>query len=234
MANSNQVKIKNRRKDTRMALVLPARIQGHTGAGPWREMTSSDDASFGGCSFELKHPVELGHVLQVDIPIPKAFRRYGLSEPSYHTYALVRDIAPSRNGFRVGVMFLGKTPPKGFEHNPSGRYLLPQDPKPLPKERRQARRFDFFVNLRLRREDEGKGPGPAEETTVAENLGKGGARVMTSLTHTKGDVVYVEELGGSFRTRAEIKNVYIGTDNVPRLNLRFLDAEAPDRLIPAE
>jgi hypothetical protein len=57
---------------------------------------------------------------------------------------------------------------------------------------------------------------------------------MTSLTHTKGDVVYVEELGGSFRTRAEIKNVYIGTDNVPRLNLRFLDAEAPDRLIPAE
>jgi hypothetical protein len=47
----------------------------------------------------------------------------------------------------------------------------------------------------------------------------------------KGDVVVVEELGGDFRTRAEIRNVYIGEDRIPRLNLAFLDAEAPPRLV---
>jgi hypothetical protein len=50
----------------------------------------------------------------------------------------------------------------------------------------------------------------------------------------KGEVVVVEELGGGdFRSRAEIRNVYIGKDNVPRLNLMFLDGEAPDRLVSA-
>jgi hypothetical protein len=49
----------------------------------------------------------------------------------------------------------------------------------------------------------------------------------------RGDVLEVEELGGTFRTRAEIRNVYIGKDNIPRLNLCFLDAETPHRLILA-
>jgi len=46
-------------------------------------------------------------------------------------------------------------------------------------------------------------------------------------------VLEVEELQGTFHTRAEIRNIYIGKDNIPRLNLRFLDADAPDRLILA-
>jgi hypothetical protein len=49
----------------------------------------------------------------------------------------------------------------------------------------------------------------------------------------KGEIVVLEELGGDFRTRAEIRNVYIGQDRVPRLNLQFLDAEAPERLVAA-
>jgi hypothetical protein len=66
---------------------------------------------------------------------------------------------------------------------------------------------------------------------VAENLGKGGARVLTSMPVVQGEIVLVEEVGGPFRTRAEIRNIFIGTDKVPRLNLKFLDGEAPDRLI---
>lgn len=224
---------KDRRKEMRMGLNLPVRARGFAAGADWEEMTTSDDASFGGASFVLKRSVMAGHVLHLDVPLPKSFRQYALSEPSYRVYALVRTAAPVPEGTRVGVMFIGKNPPRDFEKNPGGRYLLPSDPKPGPTERRLNRRLDIFVNLRLQRTD-GAGSGPREEQTVAENLSKGGARVMTSLMVAKGEVVVVEELGGGdFRSRAEIRNVYIGKDNVPRLNLMFLDGEAPDRLVSA-
>jgi hypothetical protein len=54
---------------------------------------------------------------------------------------------------------------------------------------------------------------------------------MTSLPLAKGDIVMVEEMGGPFKTRAEICNVYIGEDRIPRLNVHFLDSEAPERLV---
>jgi hypothetical protein len=85
----------------------------------------------------------------------------------------------------------------------------------------------MHYNLRLSRQ----GEGAEKEFTVAENLSKGGARVLTTLPVVKGEIIIVEEMAGPFRSRAEIRNIYIGKDKVPRLNLRFLDAEAPDRLI---
>jgi hypothetical protein len=215
-----------------MALVLPVRVQGNGEDGAaWTEMSSTDDASFGGASLVLEHAVQLGHVLSLSLPLPRRFRRYDLTEPGYHVFALVRDVVVVGATRRVGVMFLGKSPPKGFEKNPGGRYLLPTDPAPKPKERRRyARLENAFLNLTLRRLD-AAGATLQEERTVAENLGKGGARVMTAMAVAKGDVVLVEEMGGGFQTRAEIRNVYIGEDRIPRLNLQFLDAEAPDRML---
>jgi len=215
-----------------MALALPVRVQAIESDGrTWHEMSSTDDASFGGASFSLKHPLEVGRAIELTLPLPKRFRRYDLGEPGYRVYGLVRDVSAQEGGrARVGVMFLGRNPPKDYEKNPGGHYLLPTDPPPAPKERRQFLRLEnVYVNLKLQRLD--MSGGGTEERTVAENLGKGGARVMTSLPLSKGDIVMVEELGGPFRTRAEICNVYIGEDRIPRLNLHFLDAEAPDRLV---
>ena len=70
-----------------------------------------------------------------------------------------------------------------------------------------------------------------EEATVADNLGAGGARVMTTQFFALGVVLEVEEAGGPFRTRAAVRNAYVGEDAVWRLNLMFLDAQAPDRLL---
>lgn len=225
---------KDRRSEPRMALVLPVRVRGHVdGDGAWDEMSSTDDASFGGASFALDHAVEPGHVLALSLPLPRRFRRYDLSEPRYHVYALVRDVLPVGRTRRVGVMFLGRNPPKDWEQNKGGRYLLPGDPPPKPKERRRFARLDnAYLNLKLQRLDTSGAP-VQEERTIAENLGRGGARVMTSMAVSKGEVLMVEEMGGDFRTRAEIRNIYIGQDRIPRLNLQFLDAEAPERLVPA-
>jgi len=211
-----------------MGLALAVRVQGRDPSGEtWEEMTMTEDASFGGTRFRLNHAVALGQCVHLSLPLPKRFRRHDLTEPSYHVYALVRclgDTHPSS----VGAMFLGKHPPKGYESNPGGRYLLSTDPPPAAKERRLFRRLDVFMNLKLKRSS-----GTGEELTVAENLGKGGARVLTSLTLTKGEIIEVEELGGTFKTRAEIRNIYLGKDRVCRLNLRFLDREPPDRLVSA-
>jgi hypothetical protein len=222
----------DRRKDTRMSLALPVRVQGTDVDGnAWEEMTTSCDTSFTGACFTLKHHVLTGHVLNLSLPLPKNFRRYDLSEQTYRIFGLVRDVSPIPNGgSRVGVLFLGRVPPKGYDKNPAGRYLLPSDPAPGRKERRQWQRLDIYFNLKLCRIDPSDN-GPKEEQTIAENLGKGGARVLTSMPLVKGEIVLVEEVGGPFRTRAEIRNVYIGKDHVPRLNLRFIDSETPDRLI---
>jgi PilZ domain-containing protein len=219
------------RKDARMALRIPVKVDGFDTHGPWQEMTMSVDTSATGVAFTLRHDAQFGQVVLLSLPLPKRFRQYDLTDPSYRVYAVVRRVEPGRERSVLGVMFLGKTPPRGFDKNPAGRYLLSHDQAPGTRaERRAHERRELPYNLKLSRQATGA-PGPQHEFTVAENLSKGGARVLTSLPLAKGDIVVVEELGGPFRTRAEIRNIFIGKDKIPRLNLKFLDDEAPDRLI---
>lgn len=216
-----------------MHLELPVRVIGHEATGAyWEEMASVKDASSNGVCLALKRGVRMGQVLLLSLPLPKRLRRYDEAESSYRIYGLVRSVSGDNGACRVGVMFLGRYPPRGFDRNPGGLFLLPSDPPPrsAPVERRKTGRVEVFVNLRIRRLDGAEGP--REEQTIAENIGKGGARVLTSLVLAKGDVIEVMEVGGSFHTRAEVCNAYVGTDHIPRVNLRFLDAEPPPRLVP--
>jgi hypothetical protein len=216
-----------------MGLSLPVRVQGFEPDGKsWEEMTTSEDASYSGCAFLIKHRVAQGQALHLSMPLPKHFRQYDITDPSYHVYALVRDVTPGKDHTRLGTLFLGKQPPKGYGDKPGSRFLMPNDPKPAPRERRAHQRLDVFLNLKLRRQD-GGAVGAQEEKTVSENLSRRGARVLTSLAVARGEVLDVEELQGTFRSRAEIRNIYIGKDNIPRLNLCFLDADVPERLILA-
>src|SRR5688572_25106728 len=106
------------RKDPRMALRIPVKVDGLDVRGAWQEMTISEDASAGGVAFSLAHPAQFGQVLLLSLPLPKSFRQYDLTEPSYHVYAVVRRAETSEGRTTVGVMFLGKNPPRGYEKNP--------------------------------------------------------------------------------------------------------------------
>jgi len=114
-----------------MGMNVTVRVLGHDADGtPWEEMSATDDASYGGASFPLQHPHGVGQVLLLSLPLPRNFRRYDLAETSYKTYALVRNSRSTEEGGHVvGVMFLGRVPPKGFEAKPGGRYRLPTDPR---------------------------------------------------------------------------------------------------------
>jgi hypothetical protein len=213
-----------------MDLGLPIRVEGHDPDGAvWQEMTKSVNASFGGVSLLIHRPVDAGQVLYLQLPLPKQFRQYALTEQSYLVYGLVRGVKPGTPA-TVGVMFLGRQPPRGWEQNPGGRYLLPTDTPPAAKERRRWKRLEnAFLNVRLRRAV--PGAHAHEEITVAENIGKGGARVMTGVIVPEGTILEVEELAGPFRARASVRKAFLGPDNIPRLSLQFLDGEAPDRLV---
>ncbi len=98
-------------------------------------------------------------------------------------------------------------------------------------DRRRVTRLDIFVNFVLRRVGT-LGTVLQEERTIAENMGRGGARVMTTMASlAPGDIVHLEEVGGPFKTRAEVRGRYVGQDGIRRLNLRFLDSPAPDYLV---
>lgn len=237
-------------------MTMPVRVSGFASDGrPWTEMSTVKDVSPSGVSFLLKHPITRGHVLHLALPLPKRFRAYDLGEASYHVYALVRSTTREPAGVRVGLMFLGKQPPRHFEREPAGLYLLPNDAMParartgatpaagVPvaapadataaepdlRERRQHTRLDVFVNVRLTRQD--GVPGPLEERTIAENIGRGGARVISMLKVARGEVLMLTEVDGDFETRVEVRDIFYGPDNVPRLSLQFLDDQAPDRLV---
>jgi len=218
-----------------MGLSVPVRVLGHDPDGtPWEEMTSTDDASYGGASFALKHPHGVGQVLSLSLPLPRNFRANDLAEQSYRIFALVRNTRVAAAGTRLaGVMFIGKVPPKGYETKPGGRYRLPDDPLTGPVargERRQRERLQLFVNLRVRRLGVS---GPLEEQTVTENVCRGGARVFTTLPVSTGETLTVADLEDKVAAEALVCNVYTGPDRVTRLNLKFPDVAGFERLLHA-
>jgi PilZ domain-containing protein len=224
-----------------MGMNVTVQVRGHDQDGTaWEEMTASDDISYGGASFPLRHSHGVGQVLLLSAPLPSSFRRYDEQETSYKSYALIRNSRSNDHGARVvGVMFLGRVPPKGFEARPGGRYRLPSDPRAAhapaepqapPGERRRNERLQLFVDLRLRRTGVS---GSTEEQTVTENLSRGGARVFTTLQVARGETLTVCDLDGRVAVDAVVRNVYVGPDRVTRLNLQFPDLRAFERLLQA-
>ena len=130
----------------------------------------------------------------------------------------------------MGLLFLGKQPPRGTESRPGELYLMPGDPTPV--ERRKFQRMLARLNLKLEAEH-APGGVAMEEKTLAEDVSQWGVQVTArTLPVVKGAILQVEEVAGDFKTRAEVRNITIGKDGQARLHLLFLDAPAPERLLP--
>jgi len=218
-----------RRRQRRVPLKLPVRVQGRDadGAG-WEEMSTCEDASLGGVAMLVSHPVRPGQVLHLSVPLPQRFRQYDINDSSYRTYALVRHARPLASVLRVGVLFLGRHPPRGAEALPSELFLMPGE--------HAVRRARPAPTLRLRLSAE-QAPGGVEreEDVTVERLGPRVAVVRTTrLPVSRGTLLVVEERDAEFRTRAEVTSIAIGADGQPRVSLRFLDEPVPDRLLPKD
>jgi hypothetical protein len=216
----------DRRLQPRTRVSLPVRVEGQYPDGEvWDETTTTSVASASGAALPLTHTVLLGQALYLSLPLPKRFRTFDLSSPTYRVYAVVASVSPSGE---VGLRFLGNSAPGSYTRNRAGLFLTPPTAPPAPERRSVPRRDGVFFFVLRPRGDRGE---RQEEATVADNLGAGGARVMTTQFFARGEVLEVEEAGGPFRTRAAVRNAYVGEDAVWRLNLMFLDEQAPERLL---
>ncbi len=217
---------RERRRQERMSLSLPVRVQGQYPDGvTWEDMTATSDASVGGASVKLSRTVLRGQAVFLSLPLPRRYRAFDLQTPTYRIYAVVCSV---KAGGDVGLRFLGKNPPGGYRRNDSGLFLSPPITPPTSDRRAAPRREGIFFFV-LKPTD-GRGA-LREETTVADNLGPGGARIKTTQVFANGEIIEVREAGGTFITRASVQNAYVGEDSVWRLNLMFLDAPAPAHLI---
>jgi hypothetical protein len=242
-----------RRADKRAPMALRAEVRGFDPDGrQWQEHVTTLDVSLHGAQFPIQHRVDHGQILLMVLPMPIRYRRHDHLTPLYRVYALVRHMRGTDEGQRAGVRLLGKLAPREYEKYPACRYFVPGEPLPAgdanhrrladpaadgpsgsaggasAEERRRSPRLDVFTDFRICR----LSPGTEQERTVAENISHGGARVLTALPIQKGEIVRLEEVGGSFNARAEVVNTYVGDDRALRLNLRFIDGELPKRLMP--
>ena len=164
----------------------------------------------------------------------------------FTTPALVRHAFTGRDNIaRVGLEFAGQTAPDRLVLTENERMQMPRHATrndtratkpPAPQagaERRKSSRMSMSVDIVLcpLRPDGSKG---REERTVLDNVSRGGARALTSMTDLKpGDKVALREIGGDFETGAIVRNAFVGPDRIPRLGLEFVGKKAPDRLVPA-
>jgi len=210
-----------RRQERRLALHLPIRVAGrNSDLTVWQAATTTEDVASSGAAFVLAQPIEVGQIVRLSLPLPPELRRFDADAPAYRIYAEVRDAIPSGPATRVGVKFLDKGPPQGLE-----LAIAPQtrriDATAPGAEAREYPRYEAVLHVRIRRTDPWTHQ-LQEEMTSTDDVGLGGARVRTSLSIDKGEVVDFEEVETGFWTKAEVRNVSIGSDNVPRLNLHFL------------
>ena len=217
------------RHDKRFGVPVNLRVNGghEPGATPWEEVTLTKDASAGGASFVVSHPVSVGDVLRLQLlpPLPETFAPHDLKEPSPPVYAVVRSSVADARGRRVGVKFFSDV-----EGLMPARAAVP----PLgTDERRERERYVTAVHFLVQQVD-AAGAVMAEALTVAENISEGGAQLLGPLPVTRGDRVVVWETGGRFVNLAEVKNAFVDEGGLRRLNVVFLDGHGPTHLFPPQ
>lgn len=109
-------------------------------------------------------------------------------------------------------------------------------------ERREFKRYEVTLSVRIARVPTFREPEPQTEETTAEVIAAGGALVRSLMAVDKGEIVEFTIPGDGngraqgFRSRSEVMYVNSGQgpglDGVQRLGLKFLDTPLPESFIP--
>lgn len=94
-----------RRSEKRVRVRLPVDIRGTDRSGKrFDERTTSENLCRGGVAFTLSHELELGTVLEINIPLPRAGQQ---DETDFATRGQVRHVYVSGTDRVFGVAFTG-------------------------------------------------------------------------------------------------------------------------------
>lgn len=216
-----------RRRDTRLPIAVDLRLRrlGTGGAVLQEERTVTDNIGAHGARV-LTTMTELaeGHTVSVE--------EVG---GSFATKSVIRHVSMGTDRIRrLGIEFIDRAAPDHLVHTGGSKRSSGATKGVSLKvdERRKHSRLGISVDVMLRRLSPG-GAVLREERTVADNISRQGARVLTTMTDLGvGDVVSIQEVGSEFKTRAIVRSARTGADNIRRLGLEFLDRTAPDHLVP--
>ena len=240
---------RSKRLRERIKLALPVRVVCRESVGhEWMEMSRLMDVTPFGVRFALTHPIEVGRLLHLTLPMPRQLRCFDHVEDQYRVWALVRNVTPQLQPgvdvqirYEVGVAFTGKNPPASYIREPATRYeieaISPESNlwqlREAEKEetggtasRSKETRLQMALNVRVEVFDE-EGRVSASEQTVTENISRRGASVWTTLKAERGRFVRLTSTDSGLSVIAAVRGVRTGHDGIPRLHLEFIDRQWP-------
>jgi len=242
---------KSKRIRERLELQLPVRVYCRESLDQeWVEMSRLSDVTPFGTRFVIGHPVEIGRLLHLTLPMPRQLRCFDHVEDQYRVWALIRhtSVHPSQTSdtlprFDVGVAFIGKRAPASYDLDPTTRYWVAASPTEAglwslqeqsedtagldpSSDRRPDTRHHIPVEVVLEAFDE-KGKVSATEQTVTENISRRGAAVFTTLNLARGRFVRVTSAQYQISVLAVVRANRAGADKVARLHVEFLGQQWP-------
>jgi hypothetical protein len=243
---------KSKRIRERLELQLPVRVYCRESLDQeWVEMTRLSDVTPFGTRFVIAHPVEIGRLLHLTLPMPRQLRCFDHVEDQYRVWSLIRHTRglPSQTGsslprFEVGVAFIGKRAPASYDFDPTKRYEVATSPteaglwslqeqsaetaaEHVPSsEPRPETRHNIPVEVVLEAFDE-KGQVSATEQTVTENISRRGAAIFTTLNLARGRFVRVTSAQYQISVLAVVRGNRAGADKITRLHVEFMGQQWP-------
>lgn len=206
---------------------------------PWKEVADLISVSATGSSFNLVRPCEVGTLVSLMVPLPAHMRCYDHEKDLYRVWGLVQHCetvtADEPSNYHIGVAFIGKHPPRSYNHNPQQHYRISGidgqgmwsvEESKTPFKKRADVRFWKSVDLYLALIDTRSGSAGGERTT-AENVSRSGAAVFTTLDVGIGDRVKFISAEYDFSGLAVVCNRQVGEDDRTRLHLKFVEAVFP-------
>ena len=230
---------------------LPVRVKCHESEDhKWEELTNLLDVTPFGSRLRIKHPIELGRLLHLTLPLPPHLRCFDHQEEQYRIWSLVRHIKSLSASdeepphFEIGIAFIGKDCPATHETDPGSRYEIappisetdfwalreapnPDGPRPTANDRRTEERHSITDNVIIEIYDS-TGRVYARDEAQTENISRHGMAVITKLNIVRGR--YIRVRSGQYRIAviaAVRRLVRVAGSDKNRLHLEFVDQQWP-------
>lgn len=219
---------------------LPVKVEAQTDINEfWREISHIEAVTKTSADFYLTRSFEVGQLLLLKMPIRKELRRHDIDKENYCVWGIVRSCSQAlRNnlpGYFLSVAFIGSEPPFSFRQRPSTIYKLEKlgengfwqvsQLRQGPENRRHSR-YNIPLDVVIVVCD-AEDNVIAHEQTVTENISQSGVSVFSTLQLDVGDTVKLIRTHSNFSATAVVRNRRLGTDNLPRLHLEFVNATFP-------
>lgn len=238
-----EVKAPRQKPEAKLRAIVRFRTSpGHS----WKEVTTPVNVSKSGASFLLKRPCDVGRLIMLVITMPVELRAYDFDEEFYPVIGLIQNChevfdQAGEVFYSVGVAFVGKDVPPGWDLNPTQNYRISgttasgmwQIKAASDKFRvREATRYwvSLDVTISLLRT---KNITDYKQQTVTCNVSAKGAMVICSLEVAIGDRVKFASKEKDFYSICIVRDRQVKPGKLPFLHLEFVDARFPVERIPA-